>query len=77
VLFLTIEDKFRFTYFDPEELVDLLVHLVANFLAALQAHHHQLGVLAREEHLAEEMVLFGQFLNVSNETGHKLHSLFL
>jgi hypothetical protein len=72
VFLLAIEDEFCFPFFDPEELIDLFVYLVADFLAFLQAHHNQLGMFAGKQHLAEIMVLFSQFFDGSNETGHML-----
>ena len=62
VFFRTIEDEFCFTFFNPEELVHLFVHLVPDFLAFLQAHQDELGVFAGEYHLAE---IIGSFQSIS------------
>jgi hypothetical protein len=47
-LLLLVEDEFGVSLFDPEELVDVRVHLVADFLPRPQTHQHKLGVLSGE-----------------------------
>ena len=47
-LLLLVKDEFGLPLFDPEELVDVLVHLVTDFFPWFQAHHYKLGVLSRE-----------------------------
>jgi len=54
-----IQNKRCLTLFNPEELVDMLVHLVADFLAGLHFHQHQLKVFARVENLPEIVIIFG------------------
>jgi hypothetical protein len=46
--FLFVEDELGLSLFDAEELVDVGVHLVADFFARSQAHHYQLDVLSSE-----------------------------
>jgi hypothetical protein len=55
----TFEDESGFTLFEAEELIDIRMHLPADLLARLQAHHHQLAELPGEEHLPEVPVLEG------------------
>jgi hypothetical protein len=43
-----IEDESGIPLFDTEELVDVGVYLVADFLTGLQTHHHKLAVFAGE-----------------------------
>jgi hypothetical protein len=40
--------EFGLPLLDPEELVDIRMHFIANLFARPQAHHDQLGVLSRE-----------------------------
>jgi hypothetical protein len=42
------ENKFGLSLLDAEELIDIRVHLVADLFERLQAHQHELGVLAGE-----------------------------
>ena len=37
-----VEDEFGITRFNPEELIDVRVHFIADLLAGLQAHQHEL-----------------------------------
>jgi hypothetical protein len=75
MFFRPIQDKLCFTFFNSEELIHLGMHFVSDFLAYLQAHQNELGMFAGEYHLAEIMVLFGQFFDGSNETGHMIFLL--
>jgi hypothetical protein len=72
VFFRAIENKFGFTLFNTEKLVHRMMDFVADLLAWLQAHHNQLGKLPGEQHLAEKIILFGQFFDISYESGHLL-----
>jgi hypothetical protein len=45
-LSLFVEDEFGLSLFDTEELVDVGMHLVANFFPRSQAHHHNLDVFS-------------------------------
>jgi hypothetical protein len=47
-LLLLVEDELGLSRFDPEELVDVLVHLVTDFFPRFQAHQHKLGMLSGE-----------------------------
>jgi hypothetical protein len=43
---LVIEDEFGVALFDTEELVDIGVYFVANFLVGLQTHYYKLALFA-------------------------------
>jgi hypothetical protein len=43
-----VDDEFGFSLFNPEELVDILVHLVTDCFSRLQAHYDKLSVLSSE-----------------------------
>jgi hypothetical protein len=45
-LFLLVEDKHGLSLFDAEKLVDVGVHLVADFFPRSQAHHYHLDMLS-------------------------------
>jgi hypothetical protein len=47
-LLLFVEDEQGLPLFDTEELVDVLVNLVADFFPRSQAHHYKLDVLSGE-----------------------------
>ena len=70
VFFCTVENEPGFPLFDPEELVHLAMYLVADLLAFLQAHQDELGVFAGKDHLAKKTVLFSQFFDGPNKSGH-------
>jgi hypothetical protein len=45
---LLVEDELGLSLLDAEELVDVLVHFIADFFPRLQAHHYKLDVLSGE-----------------------------
>jgi hypothetical protein len=57
VLLRAIQDETRLAFLDPEELVDMLVDLIADLFSRLQAHDDQLAMLTREQHVAEGLVV--------------------
>lgn len=59
-----LEDELGFSLFYPEELVDILVHLVTDFFARSQAHQDKLCVPSRKQYLAEVLVLQSLFFNL-------------
>src|SRR5690242_5010167 len=72
---LLVEDELGLALLDAEELIDARVHFLADLLARLQAHDHQLGVLAGEQYPAEVGVLQGFALDRSDVAGHGCTSL--
>src|SRR4030042_2467834 len=46
MLFLSSENKGCFSLLNAEELVHFGAHFIAYFFTGLQAHHHQLSILA-------------------------------
>jgi hypothetical protein len=74
VLFLLIEDKFGFAFFDAEELVYGVMHFIADLFSRLQTHDDQLGKFAGVKYLAEIAILLGQFLDIAYITRHKIAS---
>ena len=75
MLFFASEDELRFACLDAEELVHGIVHLVADLLPRLEAHHDKLSVFACEQDFTEIIVLEGQIFDISNETGHCFYLL--
>jgi hypothetical protein len=55
-LLLLVEDEFGLSLLDAEELVDVRVHLIADFFPGFQAHHYNLDVLSGEQHVAKVRV---------------------
>ena len=51
---LTFEDRDPLTLDEREDLVDVLVDLLADLATWRDAHHHDLGMGAGREHLPEE-----------------------
>jgi hypothetical protein len=47
-LFLLVEDESALALFDPEALVDVLMHFIADLFPRSQAHHHELDMLSSE-----------------------------
>jgi hypothetical protein len=58
VFLLVVKDKLGIAFFNAEELVDVGMHFVADFLSSLQTHHHQLAIFAGEQDLAEKVPPF-------------------
>src|SRR5208283_2909060 len=67
-LFPVSQDELEFPLLYPEELVDVLVQLVADLLARFQAHHNQLLVLSGVHDPPEVFVFQGLFLDWSEIT---------
>src|SRR5690606_9196482 len=55
---------------DPEELIAIVVDLLADLLARLERHEHELQVMSGVEDAAIVLVLGGQLLDVGHETLH-------
>jgi hypothetical protein len=61
MFFLTVvQDKARLTFLETEKLVDLLMDLVTDLLARLQAHQYELSIFSGEKNLPE--IIVGQSL---------------
>jgi hypothetical protein len=72
MFFGPIKDELGSTLLNPEELVNVFMHLVADLFLRLQAHHHKLQVLAGEQHSPKVLVLFGCLFDRSHIAGHFL-----
>ena len=59
-------------FFDPEELVTILMHFFADVAAGWQGHQHQLKILARVEDAAEVLILDGHPLDIVDITLHAI-----
>jgi hypothetical protein len=70
MFFRSVEDKFRIPLFDPEKLIDLLMHLIADFLARLKAHEYQLAILPGKHHLPKIVVLESLFFDWAEKACH-------
>src|SRR5689334_5802833 len=72
-----VDDDLAFAFLDAEELVAVLVHFLADVLAGLQRHQHELQVLAGVEHAAEIVVLLRDPLDVIDKSFHRRSSIRL
>jgi hypothetical protein len=70
MLLAAVEDELGSAFLDPKELVNLFMHLVADRFLGLQAHHHELQMLAGEQDLPKVLVLFGLLFDRSNIATH-------
>src|SRR5688500_3696002 len=71
---LSVEDGLSLTGLDADELVDVVVALLADFLADLKRHDDELAVRRGEEYLPEIAVLHGPGLDVDAVAGHRVPS---
>ena len=74
---LLVKDEFGLPCFDPEELIDAWVHLVADFFPRRQAHQYELRMLSGAQYLSKVCVFQSQLLNRSDECNHGRVRLFL
>src|SRR5690606_29775372 len=64
---VAIDDDLALAFLHPDELVDLLVHLLADLTSRRERHQHELQVLAGVEDAAEILVLLGQLFDIPDE----------
>ena len=64
---VAFEDRGSLALDEGKDLVDVLVHFLADLALRRDAHHHDLGVGADREHLPEEPVRLGCFDDVDIE----------
>lgn len=57
VVFFFVKDEPGLALLDPEELINIRMHLVPDLFARMQAHHHKLGVFTGEQYLTEVGIL--------------------
>jgi len=61
---LAVDQRFPVTLFDPEKLVAIGMHFLADVFAWLQRHQHELKMLASVEHPTKVHVRFCQVFDV-------------
>ena len=59
VVFVTVDDRFAVTGFEPEELIIVRMDLDADVFLGLEAHQNELAVSGGVEDLSEIVVLKG------------------
>jgi hypothetical protein len=67
---LAVDDHFALSLFDTEELVPVGVDFLADLVAGLQHHQHELQLLAGVENAAEVGVILGQIFNIVDKAIH-------
>jgi hypothetical protein len=65
-----VDPDFPLALLDPEELVTVRMDLLADFLARLDGHQHELELLAGVQHASEIRVVLGHVLDVVDEPSH-------
>jgi len=64
---LAIDPHFAVSFFHTEELITVGVYFLANLLAGLEGHEHELKVLARVQYAPEIRIGICQIFDVSNK----------
>lgn len=70
-----VDPYFATARFEPEELIAVFMHLLADLLARPERHQDKLNVLPSIKNPAEIFVLFGQFLDIVGKPFHLEHLL--